>query len=421
MSLRRTFLALTLATLMAGCAVAPPAVTQPQAMREVTVVVRAAGTDAPVPDAAVTLDSRPAPYLGSTGADGRVSFAVPVGFGPATHLWVTASGFVDYSASATVAPGPVSLVVTLTAAEPPPPSFTPTREQMTRVMANFCNLHDSTGRPIFSSSLAAQAPEMQDEWISREKAAGGTHYVLSIKTGYTSYPPIVDFFLDGRMAEWLTTLDRVLAARLTPVVFLHSGDGYPGLDYFRNVLSQIPASYYPRVVWVAGWETVRGGWTSRQFRDSHDALRALLGPDAILAAHLSPGRLSFASNPVEADDPWGGDEVACYRTGWGSDRRGQHPFDVLLYQTDPYRPGDVFTTDEGKGERAEEVATRVLGTHVKGAPDWFAGLAKRPTLIAFETVAYHYIRGNGDDAFARVVATFFQRLGYRGFGNGLPQ
>jgi len=193
------------------------------------------------------------------------------------------------------------------------------------------------------------------------------------------------------------------------------------VDYFRSLLSQIPASYYPRVVWVAGWETVKGGWTSRQFRDHNDALRALLGPDAILAAHLGVGRLSFASNPVESDDPWGGDEMACWRTGWGSDRRQQHPFDILLYQTEPYRPGDEFTTDTGKGECAEEVATRVLGTHVHGAPDWFAGLATRPALIAFETVAYHFIRGQGDSAYAREVAAFFQRLGFEGFGNGIPR
>ena len=62
----------------------------------------------------------------------------------------------------------------------------------------------------------------------------------------------------------------------------------------------------------------------------------------------------------------------------------------------------------------------MLGTHVAGAPDWFDGLPKRPTLIAFETVAFWQIRGQGDSAYARQVADFFKTLGYQGFGNGLP-
>lgn len=349
-----------------------------------------------------------------------------------TQLMVTVDGYVDVDQHINVAgiaqvwvgggtPGPGMLCLPPMQVVYVPPPWTPTREQKKLVMCNFCNLRDSTGRPIFSSSLAAQSPAMQDAWIARELAAGGTHYVFSIGAGYTNYPPVVNFFLEGRMVEWLRTLDRVLAASLTPVVFLHSGDYDPGVNYLRCVLAQIPAAYYDHVVWVAGWETVRGGWTSRQFRDNNDVVRSIIGPDAILAAHLSTGRLSFSSHaPVESDDPWDGNEMACWRTGWGADRCQPSPFDVLLYQTEPYRQGDEFTTDTGKGERAEEVATRVLGTYVKGAPDWFVGLP-RPTLIAYETVAYHFIRGQADEAYARDVASFFKTLGFQGFGNGLPR
>ena len=197
------------------------------------------------------------------------------------------------------------------------------------VMANFCNLTDSVPRPIFSSCLAGQSPEMQDEWITRERLAGGTHMVFSIQAGYTDYPPEINFYVENRMGEWLTTLDRVLNASLVPVVFLHSGGSYPGSDYFHGVLSEIPRDYYDRCLWVPAWEPVRGSWSSRQFREASLAIRAALGPSPLMGCHLSQGRLSFSSNPVEPDDPWHGQEAACWREQWGGDG---HPFAVFLYQ-----------------------------------------------------------------------------------------
>jgi hypothetical protein len=282
------------------------------------------------------------------------------------------------------------------------------------VRANFCNLTDSAGRPIFSSCLAAQTPEMQAEWIEREREAGGTHYVFSIQAGYTDYPPEINFYLEGRMAEWLATLDRVLAAGLVPVVFLHTGGTYPGAAYFRGVLAEIPRSYYDRCIWASAWEPVKGHWTSRQFRDGSLVVRGALGPSPVMACHLSPGRLSFSSNPVEADDPWQGDEMACWREGWGADG---HPFSVFLYQSyvaeTPFDPSE----EESWGERAKEVADRVLG--LPGAPDWFHGI-KRPVLVWFEATAYTFIRGQSTSEWARSVAADAQSLGYQGFGNGLP-
>lgn len=298
----------------------------------------------------------------------------------------------------------------------PPPTPPPPTEPLI-VRANFCNLTDSTGRPIFSSCLAAQAPAMQDEWIQRERDAGGTHYAFSIESGYHDlYGPTINFYTAGRMAEWLTTLDRVLAAGLMPIVFLSSGDRYPGADYFRGVLAAIPATYYERVVWVCGWECVKGGWSSAQYLDGNLAIRRALGPAPIMASHLSTGRLSFASNPVEPDDPWAGDEMACWRYGWES--IGGHPFAVFLYQSpvpdepfDPYLPGSW-------GERAREVIDRLLGGRPP-APDWFAGI-RRPTAIWYEATAFTFIRGQSTSDDARAVARDAQSLGYQGFGNGLP-
>ena len=218
------------------------------------------------------------------------------------------------------------------------------------------------------------------------------------------------------MAEWLEALDRVLAAGLVPVVMLDPGNAYPGSDYLRTVIRAIPASYYDRAIWCCGWETVAGAWTSRQFFDANLALREELGPTALMACHLTPGRASFSSNPVEPDDPWQGDEVACWHDHWGA---FGHPFAVFLYQSPPPPEGAAFdvTAPDSWGERAKEVADRFLG--LPGAPDWFAGIT-RPTLIWFEATATTFIRGQSSSAWARQVARDAQTLGYQGFGNGLP-
>lgn len=329
----------------------------------------------------------------------------------------------------------------------PPEPPTPPVSDLRLLRANFCNIPDSTGRPIFSSCLATQTPATQTDWIARERAAGGTHYVFSIESGYPGYSDVVNFYTAGRMSEWLETLDRVVLAGLVPVVFLSSGNVYPGQLYFRGLLQSIPASYHLQVVWACGWECVKGGWSSAQYLRGNLAIREALSPGALMASHLSPGRLSFSSNPGEADDPWRrwwwqegtewvageglgdaaeadkqahpvgewrGDEMACWRDGWGI---AGHPFSVFLYQSPvPREPIDV-TKPESWGERAKEVADRALG--LPGAPDWFAGL-KRPSLNWFEATAYDYIRAQSTSEWAREVARSVVPLGYEGFGNGLP-
>jgi hypothetical protein len=298
--------------------------------------------------------------------------------------------------------------------DPPAPPDPPTpTTNLALVMANFCNLTDSVPRPIFSSCLAAQSPEMQEEWITRERLAGGTHYVLSIETGYPGYGDPLNFYTAGLMPTWLEALDRVLAAGLVPVVFLSSGNRYPGADYFRGVIAAIPASYHPRCVWVCGWECVAGGWSSAEFLRGNLALREALGSGPLMGCHLSQGRLSFSSHPIEPDDPWQGDEVRCWRDNWGPQG---HPFDVFLYQS--IVADSPFDPTSGWGGRAKECIDRLVGGRPP-APDWFAGI-KRPIPVWFEATAFSYIRGQSTSDDARRVARDAQTLGFVGFGNGLP-
>ena len=297
-------------------------------------------------------------------------------------------------------------------APPIPPSVADPR----LVRANFCNLTDSTGRPIYSACLAAQTPAMQGEWLQREIDAGGTHYLICVYSGYHDlYGERVHFWRAKRWPEFLDALQRILDAGLTPIVMLDPGDACPGPQHFRDMIAAMPASLYPRCVWVPAFEPVAGAWTSKQFNEVAHAIRAALGPDPLLGYHLSPGRAAFSSNPVAADDPWQGAEMGCWHTS-----SGVHA-DLFLYQS-PVPPEGVYDTSaDGWCSRAIEVRDRFLGGHPP-APDWFARPRQRgrPTLVWMEATAFSFIRGQSSSAWASEVARYAQTLGYQGFGNGLP-
>lgn len=298
--------------------------------------------------------------------------------------------------------------------DPPAPPAPPPDIRLVR--ANFCNLSDSTGRPIFSSCLAAQTPAMQAEWIQREIDAGGTHYLVCTFSGYHDlYGEPIHFWTSGRWNEWLDALQRILDARLTPIVMLDPGDACPGPKQFRDMIAAIPPQWYSRCLWVPAFEPVKGAWTSRQFNDVAATIRAALGPEPLLGYHLSPGRAAFSSNPVEPDDPWQGAEMGCWHT-----HAGVHA-DLFLYQSPVPREGVYDTSEDGWCSRAIEVRDRFLGG-CPPAPDWFTAPRRRgrPTLVWLEATAYTYIRGQSSSAWAREVARYAQSLGYQGFGNGVP-
>lgn len=277
--------------------------------------------------------------------------------------------------------------------------------------ANFCNLYDSTNRPIFSSCLAGMSAATKTDWIRREKAAGGNSYILSIEVGYPNYCSNLNFFNAGRMPEIFGCFDEIFSYQLTPVLFLSSGDSFPGIDYFKRLVDSLEQyEHFPSVKVVPAWEPVPGGWSTRNLYDVLTYLHTRI-PRERLILHLGRQRLSWSSHPLEADDPFGGDEIA-------SCRYSAPMISEFFYQSDPFRPGDSFDPAvNGNVERAIEIADRSLEGG-KG-PDWFSGLP-RPILNAFELTAYYFIRGEGSPEYSREVAGLFKSLGYQGFGNGLP-
>jgi hypothetical protein len=332
---------------------------------------------------------------------------------------------------------------------PTAPGFTrKTRDQVCAVQTNFCNLRDRTGQPQFSPFACALPPAQQEEWIQNEVAAGSTHFVVAVDVNSTAYLPpeghAVNYYRDDQHEEYRAFLSRVLSWGLTPIVFLHSGDFYAGDDYYRGLCAwwtQHFSDLTDQCVFVCGWETRRfGGHRAVEFDRANTLMREGLGSSAVLAFHGSPESGVFGSHaPTEPDDPWADDdEPSNWRTHCGRE------FEVFLFQT--LYADDAKLDEYGQPtwwNRACDTTERFLpaGTELPGAkwlkqgthdggtamrsgyagPDWFGdGKRARPSLVAFECVAWGFIRGYVSAARVTEVARTLRSFGFTQFGNGQP-
>ncbi len=334
----------------------------------------------------------------------------------------------------------------LIAPPPPLPSFPdpPSRERRLAVRADFCNLWDAKGRPMFSPFLGSLPLEDRRDWYARFHAERDTHVVLAWEYGYAPYEQqygLAKRNFNEHENEFCALVSEVIHDGFVPIVFL-SGDGILDQAVIRRRVGALtaPVDVRSHCVWLLGWELVKGNLTSKQFNECNLTLADAIGPEAILGCHLSPSRLSFSSHPVEPDDPWHGDEMACWNSGCGP------RFDVFLAQFVAAREWDLDEFgQEAWEDSAIEMATRVLppGTPMPGAkghrwrdkdrnvrvhtgvagapngPYWFG---QRPTraVCAFESPAYWAIRNRSTPMFIRHVAQRLQSFGYTSFGNGQP-
>lgn len=381
--------------------------------RPATVGVAVIVTDplqAPVPGVTVVLRHGTAASLRSTNRDGYAAFTgIPKGL-PVT-VEVIGTGWAPYTGAYTFGAPNQDVPVTLHRVG------APRRPQaaLGRIQGNFCNLgRDSQGRIMFDPYLASLDADGRRDWYARHRAAGSTHLVLSPSCAYNPEP------WPGANFDWLADPQRFAALvreviaepsadgfGFTPILILDSGD--PGIrsrmsTYWRGLRDAIGPDQVDCLV-VPGWELIRASvTTSKEYSDALQLLRAQ-GWSHIWA-HLSVERASFASNPVEVDDPWQGGESACWKSHGGEFVEG------LLYQA------TAFNGDDAWLDRWDDVVPRI----VQGMNGW------RPVaLCLFEAVAYGVYRGTVTPEQARDVATkgrdrARERFGVTeiGFGNGLP-
>lgn len=458
----------------------PPVVTPPQpTLRAIAVAVAGA------PGSMVTLDG--IINAEHTDAYGYVVARQTDASIITSTITVNADGFMPYRFPVTIPNDGLNYTIMVGGASGPQrimlPSLTPavvplpapkTYQQKCRVLSNFCNFFRN-GEAMFTSSLFALSPSEQDAWIATET---GTHYVCAIQTGYGSFIPSINFFEAGRMSDVVMSLEKIIRADKVPVLFLHSGDSYPGDEYFRNLCQWFKdhaAHLIKYLVTCIAWEPVNGGYSSNEFNRANKILAEIFGDDAVIAFHLSPERCAFSShasahypqyhndadendpaNGKELDDPWFdvNEPDVWFDRADGSVCGGR--CDVFLYQSSVALPGAVDEFGQPKWwENTVQFAERFLpaGTPMPGAkgmkyrdrdgnvrervgiagvdgPDWFrqtpAGLVdrperrRRPVACFFEVVAWGSIRKYHGMEWTTQVANEAQSFGLTSFGNGLP-
>lgn len=294
-------------------------------------------------------------------------------------------------------------------------------EDLLHVLANFCNLKDSKDRVIFTPFIASLDDADRADWYARQRDAGSTHTVLSPAYSYGGSPiPGKDML--GNPQEFrkyvLEALNTPSAdgKGFRPILILDGGDRDPRpriAKYWPPLIEAI-RDLLPFVIVVPGWELIRASdWTSADLSYSLNLLHNLQVPHMWL--HLSPGRGTGSSNPVEADDPWQGGESDMWKSNGGQYLEG------FLYQSEPLRDGDNPycdpSTDACWLNRWEDIVPR-LGNGMNG---W------RPVrLVLFENIAFYYYRNMASEALVRDMATAGLRMCEKykvkcGFGNGLPR
>ncbi len=179
---------------------------------------------------------------------------------------------------------------------------------MLRFWGDFGSVRDSRGRSQFSPfwlTLLDQGDPAADEWQRnwQDPSRGYVNVVIAQKYGYPHSPIDGRDFTTERFVELvIETLNR----GFTPIIMLtDTPDELPRA--WRTVLALKAAGLLPYVWLCIGWEIVGGSgtYTSKQAYDANCELHRLCGNvEHYIFGHLQPGRGSYASNPVERDDPW---------------------------------------------------------------------------------------------------------------------
>jgi hypothetical protein len=351
-----------------------------------------------------------------TNTDGYTWWPVVV-VGDTYQLTIHKDGFHTQTLTVVVTASTTDPQVRLVRIGPPPP----TESELHHVQANFCNLTDQENRVIFTADLAGLDPATRHAWLTQLIAAGSTHVVLSPMGGNYPGTPFSPFNLLGQPEAFAQIVREIMTytgpngKALTPVVLLDGGEaGFTTrIDQYWDGIAAALNDVKDRILIVPGWELIKASEvTSAEYAYALTVLHRQGWPH--IWAHLSPGRASASSNPVEDDDPWQGAESGMWKSHGGEFVEG------LLYQSEAVRPNDDRCDPADDGcwlNRWEDVVPRI-GAGMNG---W-----RVMHLVYFEGPAYYYYRRQSDSAFARQIATKAKAMCDKyqvvcGFGNGLPE
>lgn len=306
----------------------------------------------------------------------------------------------------------------------PPAVPRPTHADVVFVQANFCNLSDSKGRPMFDPFLLSLPPEEREDWYRIHRDNGSTHLYIAPNVHYDEYtnrygiPPsetLHDPAAFRAYVEEVLSHPSATGRGFVPIIFMDEGGAHPRsrIDTYWAPLLEALRDVLPYCIIVAGWELVKASeWTSADLSYGLKAIQAI-GVDHHWW-HGSQGRACGSSNPVEPDDPWQGGEKDFWYTHGGEDLEG------MLYQSYTVRDGETLDCDPASDDCWINRWLDVIPRLSLGMNGW-----RVVHLCLAEGPAYYFTRGQCSSATAREWATIGKRhadaLGARvGFGNGLP-
>jgi hypothetical protein len=313
------------------------------------------------------------------------------------------------------------------------------RARLLDVRGNFSNLRDSAGRVVYTPALPGAPPPVYEEWMRLLREAGSTHVFFGPPSGGEAYPGVdwenPDFWED--LPAFRRFIEKVIATPAAdgrgfrPVLFV-GDDTFAHSRFDRwDDLARALEGLRSHLIVLPAWEPVSGGWTSAQVSRALEALHAHF-PESVIAFHGSPERVSGASHPTEADDPWRGVDADFYRA-----HGGQH-ISLAFYQAPHGREIYQGDCDEGPLHGATPAQARCwlhrFQAFVARAGAGEDGWRRLEGVVLFETVAYEtfhpapWLPGDGRQTLevARRIATRAKRVCDTwqvrcGFGNGLPE
>jgi hypothetical protein len=194
----------------------------------------------------------------------------------------------------------------------------------------------------------------------------------------------------------------------TPLIMLDEGDYAPETRWVKwQAIRDLLGSDEKDCIVCPGWELIRASaWTSKNMSDALGLLHSQGWTN--IAVHLSTERASCASNPIEFDDPWHGEELCWYN-------HNCEFVNLFLYQATGYNGNYLWVKDF-----VDDIAVRFC----QGYRGW-----RIMEFCLFETVAYGTYRNYfaNPDTEARNQATAARdyllsskKITGIGYGNGLP-
>jgi len=313
----------------------------------------------------------------------------------------------------------------------------PTRDQIINVKANFCNVFDSEGIPIFDGFidyLIINDSVKANDWVVKLKAANTTHITLDLSgnylenLGWTPLYPIPGMDWSNDLSGFSNIIDWVQNRGFIPIIKLAfdgqgAGPGWNdpigwtygwqwGMDNMERIANGL-SKHIKKVLWSTGWDGCFPTWTRNQTILMLQHMRKILGPEACIDTEFNgPGSVGYTHMGLGAGD-------------WTPETLG-----IL----DNFSIEATFSPDVNG---IQQVAARLLGSQAKNIepPNYYAGkppsddncfltqminLGKKINMCWFEQNAYLFIRKLINENQARDASTTVANYGFTSFGNGQP-